>query len=128
MDPDGSNQVRVTDLAAVISPPLYQAAYEPDWSPDGQRLIYTAGNSSGDTRRTLATFEFNTSEARFLIDAAARDDDPNWSPEGTRVAFDSDRAGTGDFDLYVFDLVSGELRQITSGPGSDVAPTWQPRR
>jgi Tol biopolymer transport system component len=64
----------------------------------------------------------------FLLDPVARDDDPTWSPDGTRLAFDSDREASGDFDLYIFDLLSGQLRHLTSGQGSDVAPAWQPQR
>jgi len=100
----------------------------PDWSPDGGRLVFTAAPIAGVSERSLATLDLTTGMVNFLLDPVARDDDPTWSPDGTRLAFDSDREASGDFDLYIFDLLSGQLRRLTSGQGSDVAPAWQPQR
>jgi TolB protein len=47
---------------------------------------------------------------------------PAWSPDGTRLAFSSSRAG--DPDIYVVDRSGGNLHRITSSPGPDVSPVW----
>jgi len=49
---------------------------------------------------------------------------PALSPDGTQVAFASHRGG--QWDLYVLDLHSGELRQITDDRNYDGAPSWSP--
>ena len=52
------------------------------------------------------------------------DTDPAISPDGSRLAFASDRSGY--WDLYVLDLDSGEVVQRTNTPQYDSAPSWSP--
>jgi hypothetical protein len=49
---------------------------------------------------------------------------PSTSPDGTQLAFASNR--NGHWDLYLLDLRSGETRQITDTPEYDAAPSWSP--
>jgi uncharacterized protein YjdB len=49
---------------------------------------------------------------------------PVYSPDRTRIAFSSNRAGT--FDLYVMDADGGQIRRITSDPGAETDPAWTP--
>lgn len=52
------------------------------------------------------------------------DSAPALNPEGTQVAFASDRSGY--WDIYLLTLATGETRQVTSTPAYDSAPTWSP--
>jgi TolB protein len=47
-----------------------------------------------------------------------------WSPDGRRIAFNSDRSGT--MNIWIHDLDSGDTRQLTTGPGGDFQPNWSP--
>ena len=49
---------------------------------------------------------------------------PAPSPDGTKLAFASNRLG--HWDLFLMDLSSGELTQLTDTPEYDGAPTWSP--
>ena len=49
---------------------------------------------------------------------------PAASPDGTRLAFASNRGG--HWDLYILDLASGELSQLTDTPEYDASPSWSP--
>jgi TolB protein len=49
---------------------------------------------------------------------------PALSPDGTRLAFASDRSGF--WNLYVMDLSTGGLTQVTNSPQYDSAPSWSP--
>ena len=51
---------------------------------------------------------------------------PSWSPDGERIAFMSDRMGTGkSVDIYVMDLDGGNLQNLTNSPHADVRhPAW----
>ena len=49
---------------------------------------------------------------------------PAPSPDGTKLAFASNRLG--HWDLFLMDLSSGELTQLTDTPEYDAAPTWSP--
>ena len=52
------------------------------------------------------------------------DREPAVSPDGRWVAFASDR--NGGWDLYLLDLVSGEVRQLTQTASFEGQPTWSP--
>lgn len=49
---------------------------------------------------------------------------PALSPDGRWVAFSSDR--NGYWDVYLLDLPSGEIQQVTESPEYDGAPSWSP--
>lgn len=98
----------------------------PSWSPDGAHLAYTSADGIEGGWRTLFTLDVADGEISRLVDAVGRDDDPAWSPDGTQIAFDGDREGDGLFDIYILDLDTLEVRQITFVDANDVAPAWQP--
>ena len=48
-----------------------------------------------------------------------------WSTDGRYLAFAGN--ATGDFDLFVWEVASGELTQLTDTPDRDeIAPVWRP--
>jgi Tol biopolymer transport system component len=61
-------------------------------------------------------------------------EEPAWSPDGSQIAFTSDRGGNDD--IYVMNSNGGNLRQLTSDPfaalffnwgnAADFAPAWSP--
>jgi Tol biopolymer transport system component/cytosine/adenosine deaminase-related metal-dependent hydrolase len=86
----------------------------PSLSPDGRQVVFAALNQIwvmeiGGRPRALTTGTyFHT--------------DPSWSPDGARVAYSSDEAGT--MDLYVHELATGAARRVTSLPGAEYASAW----
>ena len=53
-----------------------------------------------------------------------RGTEPSWSPDGARLAFVSERAGSES--IYVVDLEGGELELVIGGPLVDYDPAWSP--
>ena len=49
---------------------------------------------------------------------------PVWSPDGTRIAFQSD--SSGDPEIWVMDADGSNPVQLTDSPGFDVYPSWNP--
>ncbi|HEU0002546.1 MAG TPA: zf-HC2 domain-containing protein [Ktedonobacteraceae bacterium] len=50
-----------------------------------------------------------------------------WSPDGTKLAFVADPAGTGQTHLYIYSTATGKTTQVSvSTPGSVSRPTWSP--
>lgn len=47
-----------------------------------------------------------------------------WSPDGSRILFESNR--DGDFDLYVIYVDGTGLDQVTDDPGRDGDAAWSP--
>ena len=58
--------------------------------------------------------------------AWSADQNPEWSPDGTRIAFDSSRSG--DFRLWVMDADGGNMKQLTADHPTETqqAPAWSP--
>lgn len=50
--------------------------------------------------------------------------EPSWSPDGTKLAFVSDKDGT--MDVWIYDLATGNQSKITSDAGNESLPTWSP--
>lgn len=65
-----------------------------------------------------------TGAVRALIPDLAWNLDGSWSPDGSRIAFQSTRDGRDD--IYVLDLASGSLRRLTDGRGFNEYPDWSP--
>jgi len=116
MDYDGQNQHQVTHLGTVsISPRV---------SPDGSRLAFASLGNQGWAIRVfsvelgrLVSFPAGTAGGSNLS--------PSWSGDGGKIAFTSSRSG--DPDLYIADANGSNAKRITSFPGPDVAPTWNPK-
>lgn len=73
-----------------------------------------------------------TKQATQLTSGTFDDADPRWSPDGTRIAFVSSRAGadpdrTNNSDIFVVDAAAGAAPvKLTTWPGPDTGPQWSP--
>jgi Tol biopolymer transport system component len=59
-----------------------------------------------------------------LTSNSADDVNPRWSPDGTKIAFASNR--DGDFDIYTMDADGSDVVQVTNWPNDEGTPDWQP--
>lgn len=123
--PDG------TGLRQVTSTPDVQEAHV-DWAPDGTRIAYDACRSASfPCPGTTPDYEIITADPdgthrTALTDVPGIDNNPAWSPDGTALAFRSDR--TGFTQIWVMDADGANPTQITTGNfEGGVDPAWQPR-
>ena len=60
-----------------------------------------------------------------LVERARRGDDTDasWSPDGTRILFDSTR--DGNREVYVMNADGSGARNLTRNPAEDFADTWR---
>merc|ERR1739841_84001 len=57
------------------------------------------------------------------------DTSPTWSPDGKKIAFTSDRSGTGAPQIYIMDSVKGDKSKVTRisfGSSYNDNPSWSP--
>ncbi|MGH9832803.1 MAG: protein kinase domain-containing protein, partial [Blastocatellia bacterium] len=59
-----------------------------------------------------------------LTNSLANDAVPKVAPDGTKIAFVSDR--TGQYDLYVMNMDGSGLRGLTSNSARETGPSWSP--
>jgi TolB protein len=108
MDSDGSNIRRISFGAYFHD--------EPTWAYDGTRIACTTRDEG---TFQIATIDAVTTE-RTVISAPGNNESPCFSPEGSMIAFESDR--TGSPQIYITDS-NGVPHQLTS-QGSNHSPTW----
>jgi dipeptidyl aminopeptidase/acylaminoacyl peptidase len=150
---EGGEAQRVTNLKNGVS--VFQ------WSPDGSRLVVVSRigpsdsrpeskdgsdvrhykdtkykfNDTGwfDDRRThLWVVDVKSGAARQITEGADwNDSDPRWSPDGTKIAFVSNRTGkefedNRNTDVWVISAEGGAPTKISDHDESDNSPRWSP--
>lgn len=100
------------DLIADLSIPR-----EPQLAPDGRLVAYTLTPlSKKEEHKTSAIWVAPTdgsSPPKRFTAGTAHDHSPKWSPDGTQLAFLSDRAVRGTAQLYLIGADGGEAEALT---------------
>ena len=95
------------------------------WTPDGERIVFWSDRHSSEEGigGDLYIVSADGSGERRLS-ASADVDSYDLSADGERIVFSSDRTGNGD--LYIMELETSELTQLTSSPREESSPVWSP--
>lgn len=122
----------LTDLTPLTN--LAEGACQPTWSPDGSQIVFVSpclgrGEFFDNTYSNSSLYIMNVdgSGQKPLTGVPGSDYEPDWSPDGKRIAFTSLRDGKKD--IYVLTLESGAIVRLTTVAGDVQAnsqPTWSP--
>jgi Tol biopolymer transport system component/DNA-binding winged helix-turn-helix (wHTH) protein len=114
-DLDGSNRVKLTDGREG------ENAYNPTWSPDSKRILYSILSPGGHSAIYLVSAA-GENPHKLLPQDMADMGDAFWSRDGKRVVFSRSVTITRHGDLRILDLDSGQVSAVP-----DSANMWSPR-
>ena len=119
-DYDGANPRKVTNTATLN--------ITPTWSPESDVIAYTSYRPSGGmgTFQDIVLSFIRTGERRTPANGDPQKQNylPIWSPDGSKIAFTSNRDGNPE--IYVMNRDGSGLRRMTNHPAIDVSATWSP--
>jgi len=96
----------------------------PAWNPKTDMTVAFVGDRTGVPKLYLMnsdgtnTIPLDLPDKGYLID-------PAWSPNGQLLAF-SWRRPSGNYDLYVMDVATQQIIEITRDAGRNERPSWAP--
>ncbi len=119
-------------MSTPVTPELIASLWspsDPQVSPDGRRLAWTAaphGTEGEHREESIWVADIAGAEPGRRWTRGAEDTSPRWSPDGTRLAFLSDRAERGTPGLHVIDAAGGESRPLVTRRRAVGGFAWSP--
>ena len=127
MDINGDNPQKLTNHP--------HADINPSWSPNGKRIVFMSARDGhvdgghGPPIYEIYVMDADGDNLQKLTNNPSDDRYPSWSPDGKRIAFESDRDAEGNphgIDIYVMDADGGNQERLTNNLTEDRYPSWSP--
>ena len=110
---------------------------DPDWSPDGKKIIFTS-HSVTDDQTNSATAEIYIIDAdgkgkpKRLTNNTEEERAPDWSPDGKLIVYSCRKGDVvegrlfGTFELCVMNADGSGQKRITNNRVAELTPSWSP--
>jgi TolB protein len=115
-DANGFNLQRLTFSPGVDISPV--------WNPKTGNEIAFVSDRSGSPQIFIMSSE--GTNLRRLITGGGDASSPSWSPNGLFMAFHWAVVETGTYDVYVVEIATGRIIQLTHDARRNEHPTWSP--
>lgn len=92
------------------------------WNPDSRSILFSGmiGEKSDIYKMTIHDLKISPLTTQPMIGEPTE-----WSPDGNMLLIFADSGG-GNFDIYVFEEISGKTLRLTDSAGFDSYPHWSP--
>ena len=98
-------------------------------SPDGSRVVFSLGwiaKKGEHAEADLWLAATDGSSLRRLTSGESNDTQPRWSPDGSLIAFISDREKRGVGALHLISPDGGEAVRLSKWEANGASPIWAP--
>jgi len=115
----------------VTAEDLYRFQLIPDCriSPDGRHVVYSVRRVDRETEKTFSNLWVVSTDAgrpRQFTYGDQKDERPRWSPDGSEIAFLSNRGDEEQPQLHIIPFDGGEARPLTDLKGEFGSFEWSP--
>jgi TolB protein len=93
------------------------------WSPTGQQIAFISDRSATPQ---LWVMDSDGTNVQRLVTEGGHCDSPTWSPDGRFIAYSWQAPRQWKHDVYIVEVATGKILQLTSGRGSAEQPSWSP--
>jgi Tol biopolymer transport system component len=94
-----------------------------EWTIDSSLIVYASDRKS-DGNTDVYVMDSDGLHQKQLTTGPTQDEDPEWSPDHRRIAFQSQRDGNAE--IYVMNADGSGQTRLTNNPAPDTNPTWSP--
>ncbi len=127
---DGGPEIRVTDTTGTKDRAISNGEgifrdANPEWSPNGEKVLIERHDPRFPINE-LWVVDPETRKDKMVLGEGYRALDATWSPDGSKIAFVSNRDGGRDLDLYTMNADGTDIKQVTDLLGDEHAPSWSP--
>jgi Tol biopolymer transport system component len=119
-----SSTIHVIEASGGTPRALADNALNPEWSPDGRWIAYSAPDPSDRTDYDIWVMRPDGSHPRDVIDATPTDWSPGWSADGGRIAFTGGR--DDHWGVYLADVDGAGVMAVMRGSDTNQAFGWSP--
>jgi Tol biopolymer transport system component len=111
VDVDGGGPTQITSGSF--------ASVDPDWSPDGTKIVFDRTTASGTHLYTMNTDGTDVTQLTFTSETEL---EPAWSPDGTKIAYMS--TSPSGYQIFVINANGSNPVQLTTEGAEE--PDWSP--
>ncbi len=98
-------------------------SFAPRFTPDGQGVIMSLQSDDGRDSN-IFEMDLRSKQLRQLTNTPAINTAPSYSPDGSRIVFESDRGGTQQ--IYTMGADGSGQERLSFGKGRYSTPVWSP--